>query len=95
MSAIEQELIEATGFTPRRNYPDRQDYLAAVARAVDQLEDVDFDGLSAEAADWFNAAARALSNKKTIVDFPDAEPEAEAEEEPAEDETTGRAEAEA
>jgi hypothetical protein len=77
MSAIEQELIEATGFTPRRNYPDRQDYLAAVARAVDQLQDVDFEGLSAEAADWFNAAARALSNKKTIADFPDADPEAE------------------
>lgn len=71
MSAIEKELTEATGFVPRKNYPDRQDYLAAIARAVDGLEDVDFEGLSTEAAEWFNAAARALSAKKVIVDFAD------------------------
>ncbi len=84
---IESELIEATGFTPRRNYPERQDYLAALARSVDQLEDVDFDGLSTEAAEWFNAAARALSAKKPLEDFPDAEEEAPDEaESPIEDE---------
>ena len=82
---IESELIEATGFSPRRNYPERQDYLAALARSVDQLADVDFDGLSTEAAEWFNAAARALSTKKTIEDFPDAEEEAPAEEAAPED----------
>ena len=70
---IEQELIDATGFVPRRSFTDNQDYLAALARAINELSDIDFDGLSSEAADWFNKATRCINNKKDILPFPDGE----------------------
>lgn len=66
---VEKELLEATNFKPKREYPDRQDYLAAVARATDDLSKDDFDALSNEAADWFNAACEALNDKDEIPDF--------------------------
>lgn len=71
-SEIEKELAEITDFKPLKQYEKKQDYLAALARLVDQLDDRDFDRLSKDAADWFNAAARAISNKKVIPDFTDA-----------------------
>lgn len=70
-SLIEQELVEITDFKPVKKYENKQDYLAALARLVDQLDDKQFDTLSKEAADWCNAAARAISNKKVIPDFTD------------------------
>jgi hypothetical protein len=78
-TAIEQELVEATGFEPTKNY-ERQDYLAALARAVNDIEEADFDGLTVDAQDWFNAAVKALNKKQELPDFPDAETEAEVEE---------------
>lgn len=66
---IEQELLAATGFEPKRKYPDRQDYLAALARATNQLEDDAFDKLSEAAVDWFNAAAKGIGNKRDIEEF--------------------------
>lgn len=71
---IENELLEATKFQQRRAYADRQDYLAALARAVDHIEDDIYDALSNEASDWFNAAVRAMNNKKKIAEFADAPP---------------------
>lgn len=92
--SIESELVEATGFEARKNYEDRQDYLAALARSVNDLDEEAYDTLSNEAVEWFNAACRALNNKKDIEDFEDApvatgsepveeeaEPQAETEEE--------------
>ena len=89
--SVEQEIINTVGFEPRRNYKDRQDYLAALARSVDQADDDDFDKLSKEAVDWFNAAVRAINKKEELPDLegeeendaePDAEPAEETEEEP-------------
>jgi hypothetical protein len=75
-SGIEQELLEASGFEPRRNLG-RQDYLAALARAINEVDETDFDAMSVEAQDWFNDAVRALNKKKNLPDFPDAETETE------------------
>lgn len=69
-SAIEQEIIKATGFEPRKNY-DRPDYLAAVARHINEVEEDVYDGLSAEAQDWFNSAVKAINKKQDLPDFPD------------------------
>lgn len=91
MSVIEQEILEATQFDPPRKYDDRQDYLAALAKAVNKLEDIDFDALSTEAADWFNTSVKAMNNKKDLPDFPDAEEEAEAEEVKAEPKKVAKA----
>jgi len=74
--SVEEELIEASDFKPRRNYSNRQDYLAALARAVDQLGDPELDALSREAGEWFYAAAEAINAKTDIPDFED-EPSAE------------------
>jgi hypothetical protein len=67
--SIEKELLKATGFEPKRKYPDRQNYLAALARATNQLEDKEFEALSEAAIDWFNAAAKAIGNKRDIEEF--------------------------
>lgn len=76
-TAIEAELVEASGFEPRRNY-ERQDYLAALARAIDTMEEDDYDKLSTEAQDWFNEAVKAMNKKKDLPEFPDAATETEA-----------------
>lgn len=95
-SAIETALVEATGFEPTKNY-ERQDYLAALARAVNDLDEADFDSLEVEAQDWFNLAVKALNKKKDLPDFPDLEGEDEAEADDStgddtEDDTTDDAE---
>lgn len=79
-SVTEQEILEATHFDPPREYPDRQDYLAALCKAVNKLEDIEFDALSTEAADWFNDSVRAMNNKKDLPEFADTEDDDEAEE---------------
>ena len=84
LSTIEDELLEATAFPKNRPYPQRQDYLAALARAVHGLDEVDFDALSLEAATWFNNAAVALNNKKDIEEFTDDTGPTEDELQPAE-----------
>lgn len=82
---IEQELTKTVKFkAPKGGFKDRQDELAALAKAVVKLSDDDFDELSNEAADWVNNAIKAINAKDTIKDFGDdnndAEDEAEAEE---------------
>src|SRR5258707_2352470 len=69
-SVIEQELVQASAFEPRRDY-ERQDYLAALARAINEVAEEDFDALSVEAQDWFNDAVRALNKKQLLPEFPD------------------------
>lgn len=67
---VEQELIEASGFEPEKNYKDRQDYLAALLLATaDELSDDDFEKLTNEAKNWCNEAARCRKARKPIKDF--------------------------
>jgi hypothetical protein len=89
MGAIETELAEATGFKPPRGgFKDRQDELAALAKAAYRLDDDTFDEVTDEAADWVNNAIKAINGKGTIPepDLDEAGEEAEAEEAAAEDE---------
>ncbi len=85
MTPIESELVETSGFKPGKKYQ-RQDYLAALTRAVNELDEVDFDGLSIEAQDWFNDAVRAINKKVDLPDFPDSNGAGEADDEEASDE---------
>jgi hypothetical protein len=69
MHQIEQEIIDKTGFTPERDYRDRQDYLAAILKATFVIPDDEFDLVSNEMRDWCNEAAVAFKAKKIIPDF--------------------------
>lgn len=73
MSKIEKELLDAAEFKPKKKYDNRQDYLAALARATIAIDDAVFDKLSDPAADWSNDAVKAIREKKPLPDFPDAE----------------------
>ena len=81
MSKIQAELIKVSDLGTKRG-EDRQAFLERVLRAVNDLSDKDFDGLSKGAKEWANTAADAKNSKaKTLPDFPDAEPEEQPEEE--------------
>lgn len=95
MSDFEKELVSIIKFRPN-DYKDRQDYLAALARAADKwfaAKDKDqkiFDGLEDGLQGWFEDAITAMNSRPptTIPDFPDLEleePEAEAEPDEEED----------
>ena len=87
-SKIETELLEATGLRAKKS-EDREDFLKRMTKAVASktFPEEKWDDLSEEAQNWANDAAEALQAKKEIPDFPDAEPEDEAEgDEPEEDE---------
>src|SRR5258706_13719697 len=87
VSVIEKELVDTASFEPRRDY-ERQDYLAALARAINEVSEDEFDCLSVEAQDWFNEAVRALNKKQDLPEFHDAGAAAdEPDEEVDEDET--------
>lgn len=79
MSKIQSELSKATGVKPARGQ-DRQALILAIMAGVTALTDDQWEGLSKEAQDWFNAAADAKNaKKKTLPDFPDLEEEQEEE----------------
>ncbi len=78
-SVIEQELLDVSGFEPKKSYKDRQDYLGALARAVQDVSNDDFDTLSDAAADWHGDAVDAINDRNEIPDFPDLEADAEPE----------------
>lgn len=67
---VEHELLKATQFVPEKRYRKRQDYLAALMRAVCDLPDSQFDKLTDEAADW---GCRAVDAFKTGGELPDFE----------------------
>jgi hypothetical protein len=73
-SAIEIELMDASKFKSK-NYPDRQDELAALVRAVERIPEKAFDLLSDEAAEWYNNAAKAMNEHDDIPDFEEPEDE--------------------
>ena len=96
MHKVENEIISASGFEPRKKYADRQDYLKSLLLAVTKMDEEDFDGLSDDAAAWANhcVAIYNAGDKEEYPDFDedevyntsDAEDEDEPEEE-AEEET--------
>jgi hypothetical protein len=89
VTELEQELIDASAFRMKR-FAKRQDYLAALARAVEQMELDDFDTLSNEAVDWYNAACNAVNANDDIIDF---EPDEEVEEADTDDDAADSEEA--
>lgn len=90
MSEVEREIHKATKFKVK-DYADRQDYLAAVVRAMDKLDPATFDEMSDEATQWFNDACDDMNAKDEIREFPDVEPpeDEEAETEETADDDSG------
>ena len=93
MSAIQDELVKASKF--KGEYKNRQDWLAALLKAMDNIKIVTddvYDSLSDAAVEWHQTAVKCMDRKEVIPDFPDApeaeeEPQTEKAEEPeAEDE---------
>jgi hypothetical protein len=86
--STEETLINLSGFKPKKKYADRQEYLTALATAIDKLDDDAFDDpeFTDEAMGWFKAAVEAITNGEEIPDFDEeVEPEAEPDDEGDED----------
>lgn len=79
----EQELRDACKLKDR-DWPNRQDELAAILRAGEKIPEKQFDTLSNEAVNWYNAAADAMNEHRDIPDFDEIESNSE-DEEAAED----------
>ncbi len=77
MSEIEAELVKLLKFKKApEDYEDRQEYLVALAEAVDKVkDDTVFDNMTEPAYDWLQDAVEARNKKQEVEDFPDAEPE--------------------
>lgn len=70
--SIEQELLDLIRMKDEpEDYDSRQDYLAAITRAIDKLKEDDYDTLSDEAVAWFRAAVDAMNDKEYIPEFED------------------------
>jgi len=65
---IEDELLEVSKLKAK-DYPNRQDELAAILRAMEKVPNKEFDTLSNEAANWYNAAADAINDNQDIPEF--------------------------
>ena len=72
VSVIEQELLDATKYKGKKG-ASREDYLAGLVKAVEKLDEDDFDGISQSAADWYNGSVEAMNDKDPPLEFPDAE----------------------
>jgi hypothetical protein len=80
VSAIEQELLEATDVKiPKGN--DRQKHLVKLMLAAAKLPDDVWAGLTKEAQDWTNENAEAYKAKDDLAEFPDIEVDEQADEE--------------
>jgi hypothetical protein len=65
---IEQELLEVGKLKPK-TYPNRQDELADILRAIEKVPNKEFDTISDGAANWYNAAADAMNEHEDLPDF--------------------------
>lgn len=65
---IEEELLEVSKLKAR-DYPNRQDELAAILRAMEHVPNKEFDTISNGAANWYNAAADAMNAHEDLPDF--------------------------
>lgn len=72
---VNAEILKAADVQPKRN-EDRQVFLQRVVRAVADLDDKAWEGLSSDAQDWYNEAADQMNAKKTITEMPGFEDEA-------------------
>lgn len=77
MSKIQTELQDIAEVDPKRG-ESRQDFLMRMTVEVNRLPDSAWNKLSKEAQNWANEASDAANAKKTIPDFPDMDPPAEA-----------------
>lgn len=68
MPEIETELVKATK-VKETSFRARQDYLAALVRGVDKLDQDKWDNLSDEAVAWHAAAVAQMDKKRQIEDF--------------------------
>lgn len=75
MSAIEQELLKATGLK-KKKAEKTQDYYSRLANAVQDLSDDAWTKLSNGAQLWTNAAAKASNKDAEIEAFPDIDDDA-------------------
>jgi len=73
LTAVEQELTESVKFEAKSKYKTRQDYLADLGKAVNKIEDADYEKLSDPAVEWMQSALPAIKAGDTIPDFPDYE----------------------
>jgi hypothetical protein len=82
-SAVEKEIlgILGSGFKAPKSMDD-QKYRAAMVKAVNELEDADWQSLSDDAQAWVNDGVKAIKGKKDIPDFPGASAGGEVEEAP-------------
>lgn len=80
MSAIEQELLKATGLK-KKKAEGTQEYYTRLANAVQDLSDDAWTGLSPDAQTWTNAAAKAINKDANIEAFSDQDAEGPAPEE--------------
>ena len=90
-TAVEQELLTATGQKERGKKESPQDYLVRISGAVSDMDDKEYEKLSSAAQEWFTQAADALNEEppapENIKPFADFEEE-EAKEEAVEEEAT-------
>lgn len=70
MSKIQAAIESATELKATANQP-RQEYLSALALAVSELGDNEYEDLSDDAKDWSNTALDAFNAKKPLPDMPD------------------------
>lgn len=74
-SKIEDEVLEATGISPKKG-EDRADFLSRLTDYLDdnkKFTDKDYSALSDPAQKWVNSACTALGKKQDIPEFPAAE----------------------
>lgn len=88
VSVIEQELLDATKYKGKKG-ASREDYLAGLVKAVEKLDEDDFDSLSDTAADWYNSAVEAMNDKEPPPEFPDVEADDDADVEADDSEADG------
>lgn len=72
VSALEKELVKVTGVKAAK-YEDRQDFLAAIVKAVLKLSKDEYDTISDEADVWHHKAVSAMKAEDVIPDFEAAE----------------------
>lgn len=74
MSKVKNELSEATEMTQRRGESE-EDFKLRILKAVSNLPEEGWEGLSKKSQDWYNDAADAIDAKAAIPAFPDEEVE--------------------
>lgn len=72
--SIEEELCDICK-VKKDKYPNRQDLLAAILKAIDKLPEVDYDRMTEDAYQWQKQATRHFNHRISLPDFPDVSTE--------------------